>query len=409
MDPRSLLFQVGGAALAPYADSIPLVDHTVQRFLKASKATHRLKSLVRWPPEHAVTRWLQFLESRSKAFLFSSTVFFIAAIGVIDYLTGVELSFSILYLLPVSISAWLISRWAGVAVSIISAIVWYVADLLSSSSYSSPIVPYWNTTVMLGFFLTTAIILSALRRTVDRDNKLARGIQEGLLPKAIPDVKGFEIAGAWLPAQSVSGDYYDVLRLDGDSIAVCVGDVAGHGIPAALLMSNLQAAVRLLAPTLLPPRDLCVKLNKFVVDNTTPGNLITFFYGLLDLNKRELLYTNAGHQRPVVLRRDGTTLQLGEGGIPFGFDPEARYNQGGVQLEDGDLLLIYTDGALEIRNLQNEEFGEERFLKILKENHISGASAVCNRILSAVSEFSKGNRQDDLTLLALYAQEPGSS
>jgi hypothetical protein len=409
MDPRSVLFEVGGAALALCADSSPLVDHTVQRFLKASKATHRLKFLVRWPPGHAVTRWLQFLESRSKAFLLSLTLFLVAAVGVIDYLTGVEISFSIFYLLPVALGAWLISRWAGVVLSFIAAVVWYLADLISSPSYSSPIVPYWNATVMLGIFLTAALILSALRQTVDRDEKLAREMQQGLLPKAIPDVRGYEIAGAYLPAQIVSGDYYDVLLLDGDSLALCVGDVVGHGIPAALLMSNLQAAVRILAPAKLSPGDLCAKLNQLVLDNTMPDRFITFFYGLLDLSKRELVYTNAGHHRPVVLRRSGTMVELAGGGFPLGLQPEARYDQGRVQLEDGDFLLIFTDGVLETRNLQDEEFGEERFLKILQENHKSGASAACNRILRAVSEFSNGNRQDDLTLLALYARETGTS
>jgi serine phosphatase RsbU (regulator of sigma subunit) len=356
-----------------------------------------------------MTRWLQYLESRSRASLLSLTLFSVAVVGVIDYLTGVELSFSIFYLLPVALSAWLISRWAGVIISTVSAVVWYLVDLISSPSYSSPIVPYWNATVMLGLFLTTALILSALRRAVDRENKLAREIQQGLLPKAIPDIKGYEIAGAWLPARSVGGDYYDVLHLDDDSVALCIGDAAGHGIPAALLVSNLQAAVRILAPAKLPPRDLCTELNRFVLDNTTSAKFITFFYGLLDLAKRELVYTNAGHNPPIVFHRGGTIVQLADGGFPLGFQSEARYDQGKIRLEDGDLLLIYTDGALETRNLQNEEFGEERFLKLLQENHLNGARTACDRILRAVSEFSKGNRRDDLTLLVLYAGETGSS
>jgi sigma-B regulation protein RsbU (phosphoserine phosphatase) len=253
------------------------------------------------------------------------------------------------------------------------------------------------------------LILSALRRAVDRDNKLAREIQQGLLPRTIPNVKGYEIAGTWVPAQYVSGDYYDVLRLDGDSIALCVGDVAGKGIPAALLMSNLQAAVRILSPAKLAPRDLCIKLNQFVLDNTTPEKFITFFYCLLDFSRKELVYTNAGHHRPVIFRRNGATVQLAEGGFPLGLRPEARYDQGIIRLEDGDLLIIYTDGVLETRNPQDEEFGEERFLGLLQENHLNGARMACDKILEALSEFGKGNRQDDLTLLALYAGETGSS
>jgi hypothetical protein len=356
-----------------------------------------------------MSRWLQFLESRSKTSLLSLALILVFAVGIIDYTTGVELSFSIFYILPVALGAWVISRWASVVISIISAVVWYLADLLSSPSYSSPVVPYWNATVMLGIFLTTAWILSALRRTVDRDNELAREIQQGLLPKAIPDVKGYEISGAWLPARSVSGDYYDVLRLDDSSIALCIGDATGHGIPAALVMSNLQAAVRILAAAKLPPRDLCAKLNEFVLANTTPDRFITFFYAFLDLQRRELVYTNAGHHRPIVLHRRGTTVQLADGGFPLGLRPDGGYGQGSIRLEDGDLLLIFTDGAIEARNLQNEEFGEERFVKLLQENHLTGAKTACNRILQALSDFTKGNLQDDLTLLALYTQESNSN
>jgi hypothetical protein len=409
MDPRSVLFEVGGAALAPYADSSSLAGQPVYRLLRGWDSRFVVLSSVKRPSGQAMIKSYRYIESLSKRSLFSLSLLLVLSIGVIDYLTGVELSFSILYLLPVAVSAWFIGRWAGITTSIVSAIAWYLADLASSPSYSSPIVPYWNATAMLGFFLTTSLILSALKRTVDRDNKLAREIQQGLLPKAIPNFKGYEIAGAWLPAQSVSGDYYDVLRIDDDSIALCIGDVAGQGIPAALLMSNLQAAVRILAPAKLAPRDLRTKLNQFVLENTMPDKFITFFYGLLDLSRRELVYTNAGHHRPIVFRRSGLTVQLAAGGFPLGLQPEARYDQGRVRLEDGDLLMIYTDGALETRNRQDEEFGEERFLKLLEENHLSGARAACNRILAALSEFGKGDYQDDLTLLALYAQEAGAS
>jgi hypothetical protein len=408
MDPRTILSEVGGVALAPSAHGMPLVDQLAQRFLKAWSRTHRLISSVKWLPEHGMTRWLQYLESRSKTSLLSLTLFLVAVVGVIDYLTGVELSFSIFYLLPVALSSWLVSRWAGIAVSIISAVVWYLADLITSPSYSSPIVPYWNASVMFGIFVTLALILSALRRTIDRDNKLALEIQKGLLPKAIPEVEGFEIAGAWLPAQSVSGDYYDVLRLDDDSIALCIGDATGHGIPAALLMSNLQAAVRILAAAKLPPRDLCTKLNEFVLANTTPDRFITFFYAFLDLPSRELVYTNAGHHRPIVLRRNGGMVQLADGGFPLGLQADGGYEQGNIRLKDGDLLLIFTDGAIETRNLQNEEFGEERFVRLIQENHLSGARVACDRILRGLSDFTKGNLQDDLTLLALYTQEAKS-
>jgi Stage II sporulation protein E (SpoIIE)/Domain of unknown function (DUF4118) len=345
--------------------------------------------------------YMKYLESLSGRSVVSVSIAVLVVVGVIDYLTGVELSFSILYLLPVALVSWYLNRWAGVTMAMVSAVVWYLVDLVSSPSYSTPVVPYWNATVMFGFFFSTAFVLSMLKQATDREKRLAREIQARLLPAEIPRIAGYEIAGAWQPAQSVSGDYYDVIRPDDASVILCIGDVAGHGIPAALLMSNLQAAVRMLALSKLPPREFCARLNTFVFNNTTRGNFITFFYGVLDVSKRELVYTNAGHNRPLILRDSGETVSLSEGGFALGLLEEARYNQGITCLEEGDLLVIYTDGVIEVTDAKHEQFGENRFVNVLGENRRRGANAACHAILAAVSAFSKAKYDDDITLLAL--------
>ena len=350
--------------------------------------------------------YLQYLESRSKRTMVALISILVVVIGTIDYITGVELSFSAFYLLPVALGAWFLGRRTGVFISVVSVIVWYLGDLLSSSSYSHPLIPYWNALVMFGGFFPIALVLSTLRQTLDRENELAGEVQRRLLPTETPRIAGYEIAGAWQPAQSVSGDYYDVIRLDDDSLALCIADVIGHGIPAALLMSNLQAAVRMLAISKFPPRDVCDQLNKVVYNNTTRDKFITFFYGILDLKKKEFVYTNAGHNRPIIIRKDGERVSLSEGGIALGLTPDSWYKQGVTHLQEKDLLLIYTDGVVEARNMQQEEFGEDRLLQVLTGNHPSGANAVCDRILKAVSEFSNQTYQDDLALLALSVLAP---
>ncbi len=242
--------------------------------------------------------YLQYLESRPKKQLFAVVLLLVVVVGIVDYVTGVELDFSALYLLPITLGAWFFSRRAGVFVSFLCAVAWYLADFMSSPVYSHPLIPYWNALVMLVFFLTVALILSSLRQSIDHENKLAREIQEQLLPREIPRIGGYEIAGAWRPAQTVSGDYYDIIRLDDDSLVLCIGDVVGHGIPAALLMSNLQAAVRMLSVGKFSPRDICSQLNKFVYGNTTRDKFITFFYGVLDVRKKEFTVHQCRAQSP---------------------------------------------------------------------------------------------------------------
>jgi len=344
---------------------------------------------------------MKYIESLSRKSVLILSLIVLVIVGAIDSATGVELSFSILYLLPIALVTWYIGRWAGVTMSIVCAMVWYLSDLLSSPSYSSPIVPYWNATVMLGFFLTTALVLSTLRRTIDRDNSLAREIQVRLLPAEMPIVPGYEIAGAWRPAHSVGGDYYDVIPVNGKSLVLCVADVVGHGMPAALLMSNLQAAVRMLVLSKTSPRDVCAQLNTLIAGNSTSDKFISIFYSVLDVETQEITYTNAGHPPPVIIRNNGETVSLGEGGIPIGMLPGYSYDQGRTRLGTEDLLAIYTDGVTEVSNARGEQFGEKRVLDILKENHRRGANASCNAVIDAVSEFSNGNYLDDIALLVV--------
>jgi sigma-B regulation protein RsbU (phosphoserine phosphatase) len=241
-------------------------------------------------------------------------------------------------------------------------------------------------------------------RQQEQEIEEARKIQQGFLPKEIPQVRGYEISAAWQPAHVVGGDYFDAMRLGEDTLALCIADVAGKGMPAALLMSNLQATVRGLASMTMHPEELCVRANHLISQNIAEDRFITFFYGLLDAPHRTLRYANAGHNPPVVLRRDGACERLTKGGGVLGIFAHQAYEQGEISLESGDRVVLFTDGVTEALNCENEEFGEERLLRLLTESHGLRVSQIQERILGAVSAFTGGNFQDDATLMILAVE-----
>jgi phosphoserine phosphatase RsbU/P len=242
-------------------------------------------------------------------------------------------------------------------------------------------------------------------RHQEREVAEARSIQQGLLPQSIPQQEGYEIAGAWQPAQNIGGDYYDVLAFDEGKLGLCIADVAGKGLPAALLMSNLQAAVRGLASPSLAPEGLCARLNSLVCHNTGNDRFITFFYAQLDGPSRLLRYTNAGHNAPILLRRDGSHERLASGGGVLGVFPNQTFTSGAAHLAPGDRVILFTDGVTEASDGSGEEFGEARLLHLLREHRATAASALQEKILAVAGEFSNGHWQDDATLLVLAVSE----
>jgi len=233
------------------------------------------------------------------------------------------------------------------------------------------------------------------------DAERALDIQQGLLPKEIPQIAGYQISGAWQPARIVSGDYYDVLKFDDHRVALCIGDVVGKGMPAALLMANLQAAVKVLASASIKPEVLCEQLNRLTLNNIDQGKFITFFYGLVDSEAQRLTYANAGHNPPIMLCRDGTVLRLDQGGAVLGVFPDPRYLQGEVDLASADRLLLFTDGISEAQDSGDDQFGDEGLIQLLKDSVNLGAAELQRKVIKAVSQFSRGIFRDDVTLIAM--------
>jgi phosphoserine phosphatase RsbU/P len=232
----------------------------------------------------------------------------------------------------------------------------------------------------------------------------ARAIQLGFLPKEIPQLAGYEIAAAWQPARIVGGDYYDVLPFGGETMGICIADVAGKGMPAAMLMSNLQAGVRGLASPQLSPDRICARLNSLICRNIASDRFITFFYAQLDGPAQRLRYANAGHNMPIVMHRDGSCDRLEAGGGVLGIFQMQAFTMGTLELATGDRVVLFTDGVTEARNADGEEFGESRLLRLLEESRETSAQHLQKEILRIVGEFCHGTWHDDATLVVIAVE-----
>ena len=263
-----------------------------------------------------------------------------------------------------------------------------------------------------------AHLLSTLRREVEagrerrrreaaeqREIAEALQIQQRLLPQQVPQIDGWELAASWKPASGVGGDCFDALTFGPDSLAISIADVVGKGIPAALLMSNLQAAVRAFASAILGPDALCARVNRILCGNIADGRFISFFYCLLAPGTGTVTYCNAGHCQPLLIRRNGSFERLDAGGPVLGVIADASYEQGSVVLESGDRLVFYTDGITEARSAQDEEFGENRLIEAALANRHASAQAMQEALAEAVVTFTGGSLQDDATLLVLAAAD----
>lgn len=234
----------------------------------------------------------------------------------------------------------------------------------------------------------------------EADYEQARAIQQTLLPREMPRVAGLDLSGMWLPARTMGGDYYDLLELGPNELAVCIGDVAGKGMPAALLMSGLQAAVRASASG--SPRDLCERVRRVVVSSLSGGRFVTFFYATVDTAAMRLRWCNAGHNAPVLVRADGNTVRLSGGGPAFSrLFRDDRYEEHEIAIAAGDRLVCFTDGVSEASGGDGEMFGEPLIEALVVENRTLGARALQQSIVEAATTFSGGELDDDLTLVVV--------
>ncbi len=232
-----------------------------------------------------------------------------------------------------------------------------------------------------------------------REFEDARLIQRGLLPAVMPQTAGVKLASSWQPADGVGGDCFDALTFDGGGLGLTIADVAGKGVPAALLMSNLQAAVRAFAQEKTFPGAVCTSVNRLLCRNMAPGRFVTFCYVRIDPGSRRLTYANAGHNPPLLIRASGSVDSLAPTGTVLGVFAESAYEQGEFAIAPGDRLVLYTDGITEGRNPEGEEYAEERLADSARRHRSLSADDMLAAMLSDVETFNKKVYEDDATLI----------
>ncbi|MBV6478379.1 MAG: hypothetical protein HGGPFJEG_01133 [Ignavibacteria bacterium] len=244
------------------------------------------------------------------------------------------------------------------------------------------------------------------KQKIENELKIAREIQIAMLPSEIPSFAGYDIAGLNLPALHVGGDYFDVIKLSCTKAAIVIADVSGKGTPASLLMANIQSAVhsylKLYDEETFMLDKVTEKINELIFENTSSDKFITFFWGILDTEKNEFDYINAGHNPPFLLK--GNDIKhLSEGGFIIGIlDSGINYDIGKAELSENDVIVFYTDGVTEAMNIAGEEYGEERLESVLRSNKDYPSNVILEKIKKSILEFSEGTKQyDDITLIVL--------
>jgi len=364
----------------------------------------------------SISRLVSTIQRKPRGLLVASGLASIGLLTVLDYYAPPEVSFLIFYVAPVLFLVWFVGRWAGFLGAGVSAAFWFYEDILSPNRWTSRSAADWNIAVRLVFLVAFVWVLAELKAALEReraaaqerlerDVRIAAEVQARLFPRADPEIPGLESHGVCHPALGVAGDYFDFLPLSGVRYGIAVGDVSGKGLPAALLMASLQGSVRTLASRSPDgPAGLARELNSQIYGSTQDNRFATFFWGAYDEKRGALEYVNAGHNPPMLLRGSGALERLRSGGPPLGLFASPDYLQATVGLSPGDLLVIFTDGVTEAVDAQDQEFGDARLERVLRETSGAPAAAVCDAILAAVAAFQGGQPQhDDITLVAARA------
>lgn len=242
------------------------------------------------------------------------------------------------------------------------------------------------------------------KERLEEELNIAKSIQQGLLPHPIPTHPALDIAASNVSSQQVGGDYFDILKARNQKLLFAIGDVTGKGTPAALLMANLQAIIHVLLPIDISLEEATGRMNEMIYQNTPADKFVTFFWGLFDPAISTFTYVNAGHN-PVLLfrKRNGECEKLEEGGLILGAMPTMNpYEKQEVKLEQGDLLVFYTDGVTEALNLsETEEYEEERLISCIQQNRDKPVQDVINAVIDDVNRWSNNIQYDDITLMAV--------
>lgn len=234
--------------------------------------------------------------------------------------------------------------------------------------------------------------------------EVARQVQLELLPPRDPQLPGYDISAYNYPSEEVSGDYYDWVRIYDDEIAIVIADVSGKGVPAAILMAFLRASLRAATHIGYATNISMAKVNYLLWESIERNQFVTAFHGILDASNRTLSYSNAGHNPPLLLKANGETQFIEHGELPLGMFGETRYHQYHLLIEPGDVLLLYTDGVTEALSPEGVEFGRDRLVQAVMENHEQPARELIASLEMAVLGWTaNAGASDDVTFFVIKA------
>lgn len=233
---------------------------------------------------------------------------------------------------------------------------------------------------------------------------IAREVQQALFPRQFPAGGGLEFSAVCIPSAGISGDYYDVLALPDGRLIFAIADISGKGVSAAILMANLQALLRALAPSAPEPSVVCRRLNEHLHQVTDAAKFATLFYAEWNPSERRLAYVNAGHNAPLLLG-NGRCQRLEQGGMPLGMFPTAEFDTGRVCLNPGETLVLYSDGITEAATANGEEFGESQLEEVVKAHCGKPLAEIQAQVLQAVRQWSGSSPEDDMTLMFVRATD----
>lgn len=237
-------------------------------------------------------------------------------------------------------------------------------------------------------------------RIIKRDLSQAAEIQKRMLPADAPRIPGLDLGGFNVPCRTVGGDYYDFFSYPQGRVGLALGDVSGKGMPASLMMMALHARVQVLAEDTADLASFMTRLNKATCANCPSNRFITFFFSVLDSTTGELRFANAGHNPPIVVRASGESEMLETGGPVLGILPMAPYTENRASVGHGDMLVMYSDGVTEATDINQNEFGEDRLIAVLRNSRNLAAGEIVQAVTRSLAEFTAGAPQaDDITLL----------
>jgi sigma-B regulation protein RsbU (phosphoserine phosphatase) len=247
---------------------------------------------------------------------------------------------------------------------------------------------------------------SVEKQRLEEELAVAKQIQRELLPRNLPSLNNFDFAAFIEPSRQVGGDYYDFIPIGNGKTGIVIADASGKGVPAALFTARMQVMIQSEARFGKKMNDMMSSINNYLTRSTSSDHYATCFYGEIDDHRKNFIYCNAGHNYPILVRKNGSIESLKKGGLLLGAFPEAKYEMGEITFNPGDMLVLYTDGLSEAMDNNEVEYGEERLTENIVKLRTQPAEIICSMIVKSVKQYASGiNDFDDMTIVVIRTRE----